>query len=1083
MSFRDLHLSGFYTAEDDRLNGFYIPVLKESITYDRLTGYFKSSSLVVAAAGLAYFIGSGGKIRLIAGADLADEDVRALTEGEPLPDVVARRLTSDPLAGVDIVSDRRLEVLAYLAKNGQLEIKIGVPVNRAGRPLPRSETDRYFHSKYGILTDGDGNRVAFIGSDNESASGWRTNHESFTVAKSWMREVWTEQGQPIHEAFLRHWIDRPDAGWAVVDLPEAVKEKLLKLVRPDPPPRRDPEEGAARGRESEDKARLSFVIAAPLIDGGTGVGFATAGIQAWPHQLGIAQTAVVTYPRSYLLADEVGLGKTIEIGLILRELLASERVKTALILVPASVARQWQEELYEKFGLNIPRYDGKAFWAPGTPDPQELEWSGNPWRAFPVVLASSHLARRRSRREELLGAAPWDALVVDEAHHARRAGSKPTDTPNTLLSLLRRLKDAQSWKVLYLASATPMQMHPHEAWDLLYLLGLTGGWQEGSAPFIRYYTELREPFDGRDWEFLARMSRAFFADPLARPNAALESRIKEELGVAGSVPVRQLHLNPPSPGAVSALGASARRWMDSWLRANTPMRDRVFRTTRRLLRQYKAQGILSADTVIPRREVRDRFIPMTPAEQELYGRIEHYILRTYDAYLRGGKDKRPLGFIMTIYRRRLTSSFHAIECSLRKRLKVLEANSSLSGLLDEDDLSALEATGYLDLEEYDGTAKALANEIIELNEFIRALQQRPPDESKMARLHDELHEAFTGIHDTALIFTQYTDTMDYVRDQLLPVYGAKVACYSGRGAERWDPATRRWHEVSKTELKRLFREGTDVKVLIGTDSLSEGLNLQTCAKLVNYDMPWNFMRVEQRIGRIDRIGGRERVEISNYFYEGTVEEQIYQGIGEDFDWFEDVVGPAQPVLGQVERVIEQVAMEEPGNQRDDDIRDRVAEIRQQIELAQSQPITIADLEGGPSPETVPEPAITLAEIEETLTGVAATAEQLRPHPEIAGAYVLTNIAEQPIVTMRRAVLDEWAPKVRLLTYLTPEFKELLSAAGAESPEMKDGRPLIGGRRIARLNDLGSENDSQQTQTVRRQTIAEQVGDLPLDDRL
>jgi hypothetical protein len=289
--------------------------------------------------------------------------------------------------------------------------------------------------------------------------------------------------------------------------------------------------------------------------------------------------------------------------------------------------------------------------------------------------------------------------------------------------------------------------------------------------------------------------------------------------------------------------------------------------------------------------------------------------------------------------------------------------------------------------------------------------------------------------------------------------------------------------VTKTELKRLFRDGEEVKILIGTDSLSEGLNLQTCAKLVNYDMPWNFMRVEQRIGRIDRIGGRERVDISNYFYTGTVEEQIYRGIGEDFDWFEDVVGPAQPVLGEVERAIEEVAMEQPSKKRDADVRERVAQIREKIAIAQSQPVGISDLEGAPAPVSMPEPAITLSELEETFTNVAATAEHLRPHPEIAGAYVLTTQRHLPVVTLRRAVLDEWAPSVRLLAYLTPEFDELLAAAGAELPEMVDGRPVLAGRRIGRLRDLDLPKRREEGTETRAQTIAEQTSELPLGDRL
>ena len=103
-----------------------------------------------------------------------------------------------------------------------------------------------------------------------------------------------------------------------------------------------------------------------------------------------------------------------------------------------------------------------------------------------------------------------------------------------------------------------------------------------------------------------------------------------------------------------------------------------------------------------------------------------------------------------------------------------------------------------------------------------------------------------------IVFTQYTDTMDYLRDKLRHVYGAQVACYSGRGGERWDGKA--WVGTSKENIKTAFRERQDIKILLCTESASEGLNLQTCGVLINFDLPWNPMRVEQRIGRIDRIG-------------------------------------------------------------------------------------------------------------------------------------------------------------------------------------------------------------------------------------
>jgi hypothetical protein len=388
---------------------------------------------------------------------------------------------------------------------------------------------------------------------------------------------------------------------------------------------------------------------------------------------------------------------------------------------------------------------------------------------------------------------------------------------------------------------------------------------------------------------------------------------------------------------------------------------------------------------------------------------------------------------MTIYRRRLTSSFLAIERSLTRRRAVLLGGASAAALVDADDLAAVEASMLLDLDDLPEAGKALARETRELGEFLVELARRTPDESKMTYLHDELEDAFRSGHDTVVLFTQYTDTLDYLRDQLLPWYGAKIACYSGRGGERWNSATRAWVPATKAEVKTLFREGQEVKILIGTDALSEGLNLQTCGRLFNYDMPWNFMRVEQRIGRVDRIGGKPVVEVSNYFYQGTVEEQIYSGIRRDYDWFTDIVGPAQPVLSQMEAILENVAMTEPGERRQALVADRVVEIRQAIEAAKARAVSLADFGRSPLPGADDEPAIDLAGLERVLLGASATRDRFTPHPAIPGAYLLAvGGAKQP-VTFRRPVLDRHAPDVRLLTYGTEELDMLLREIGVVAP--------------------------------------------------
>jgi superfamily II DNA/RNA helicase len=348
---------------------------------------------------------------------------------------------------------------------------------------------------------------------------------------------------------------------------------------------------------------------------------------------------------------------------------------------------------------------------------------------------------------------------------------------------------------------------------------------------------------------------------------------------------------------------------------------------------------------------------------------------------------------------------------------------------------------------------ALAEEIGELQQFLVELSQRPPDESKMSYLHQELADAFHGPHDTVIVFTQYTDTMVYLREQLLPVYGAKLVCYSGHGGERFDPATNEWVRLTKQQVKNLFREGREVKILLGTDSLSEGLNLQTCGKLINYDMPWNFMRVEQRIGRIDRIGGQPLVHVSNYFYKDTVEEQIYHGIGEDFDWFTDVVGPAQPVLNQVERAIETVAMTAPSQARQQQVASRVADIRSQIEEAKAEAITLDDLESVPEPSEGVGPTITLEGLEQVLTTATATAQRFHPHPTIPGAYLLEAGGRKVAVTLRRTILDEYAPDVRLLTYGAQELTDLLAEAGVETHPLDQAPFMLDGRAIRNLDEL------------------------------
>ena len=276
--FRDLvDLQPVYLASDDRLNRFYVPTLRVATHYDRLVGYWRSSSLAVAAAGLVRFLHNARASRRQDANHCRSSNSQVPTSMRSTGECLSRTCSQSGFYfepdSTDIVIQHRLGVLAWLVQNGMLEIKIGVPLDGTGRPLRRHETDRLFHTKYGILTDTEGDRIAFVGSSNESAAGWRSNHEGFSVYRSWQREIWQHYGQPWVEEFKRHWDeDEPVPGWRMYDLPEAATEDLLERVPSDPfekLPISDPVEAG----DPVDIGDLRRIVEAPAAEGGTGVGF------------------------------------------------------------------------------------------------------------------------------------------------------------------------------------------------------------------------------------------------------------------------------------------------------------------------------------------------------------------------------------------------------------------------------------------------------------------------------------------------------------------------------------------------------------------------------------------------------------------------------------------------------------------------------------------------------------------------------------------------------------------------------------------------------------------------------------------
>lgn len=1067
-SFRTVKIRSEYSPDDEPFETFYVPLLSRAVSYDRAVGYWSAAELQLAAQGTAHFLANGGRMRLIVGAQLIQKDVDAVLNGTPLADVVAARLLADPdLEGKRIIDRDHLSVLAWMVATDRLEIRVGVPRDKDGNLLTHKESGRYFHTKYGVFTDRYGNKVAFSGSNNSSVTAWVKNHETFDVFPSWNEPIWEWSGVRKVQDFEKHWSANPDMGWAVIDLPQAVRKHLIEhapvapplptLVPPKPQPKAEEPEQPEETDFDVDAAWAELVdlAAAPTRSPWTGV--STAWAKPLPHQAELINRVVSTYPRGYLFADEVGLGKTVEAGMVLRELFTRGLAKKALLLVPASVMKQWQEELHEKMNLDVARFDKGGF-VDRFDQPLRYDPKSNPWSAFPIVLASSHLARRRAKRAEIMNAGGWDVVLVDEAHHARRKGSKPTDTPNSLLALLQELKDREMWRALYLASATPMQMNAHEAWDLIELLGLKGKWGESAHFFTQYFTYLNDPPKNRGWRMLCQMLGDYFADPQADYDHELSEQIErpepEGLGWAGAHTVLHLQDNEPSADMRAQFPNDTSDWMTKWLRRHNPMRDRVFRNTRKTMREYQAAGIIPPEVVIPDRKVDDQFVALAPNERVLYERIEEYIRRHYNAY-KADQANQALGFIMTVYRRRLTSSFEAIKRSLRRRLDVLEQGKSLNELLASDDNLDIEESLF-EADDFEISAERLASEITELRKFLTELDSISGEDTKATRLVHDITDSLNA-YDSVVVFTQYGDTMDYVRERLIAAGFYKIGCYSGRGGEIYDSTTKSWQQVTKADIKTKFRS-KELEVLIGTDSMSEGLNLQTSGRLINYDMPWNLMRVEQRIGRVDRIGATyKNIRISNYFYKDTVEEQVYKGIVEDFGDFTNIVGDAAPVLANVEKAIEELALK--GHVTHGDVANELADIKQQAEELKDRPLQSSDM--GTAPEVtgvIHQPPTLLGEtslddLERTLTTNPLTSRHLQADPDLPGIYWMstpmpetatsfdpaagavtpedylrpTNDAGVPVTFDR----DLWDASSNiglvLLTYGTPELADLLPA--------------------------------------------------------
>lgn len=1025
---------------------FYIPALERATQYDRKSGFFNSAILSQVAGGLGAFLHNEGRIRLIMSCHFSKTDLQAIQQGYALRDAVAARLDANLTPPTNFAQLKRLEILSWLIQSDRLDIRIAIPLHHDGQPLDPDEainTHYIYHEKVCLFTDADGNQIATTGSNNESSGGWNFNVESFHVFCSWEGDRDLARVQEEALRFEQHWHNQIPSV-RVFEVPEAVKRKLIRyaptqkplwkasdefnqrpltrqereqLAIPDPElvEEKEPEtqiDEATLAKEREIFRAIANIHQDP---GCLSTCLSSIPIQPWPHQIKILKRAAAEFPRSFLIADEVGLGKTIETGLILRYLLVSQKVKRVLVLAPASVQPQWHEELREKFNLHFWSYTQGEFKDPYS---QTTAPTGNPWNTQNLILASSHLVRRKERMQELLDADPWDLVILDEAHHARRKSPQARkDTPNRLLQLLKQLRERT--KALILLSATPMQIDPIEVFDLLQVLGLEGRWAYGDT-FCDYFSSLDSKPDRHLLNFWQTMAADYFArggQPCPRLQQHLNQQDRLLARKVEDLWRGRIKIINERPYLQDKAFITASL---QFLSTNTPLKDMMFRHTRDTLREYYRLGLLEKD--VPCREVCDNAITLEPTrEADLYRQVSDYVRHFYR--LAQKEQRKALGFLMTLYRKRLTSSFYAIQRSLQRRLDSLITQQGSS--LTADDLADLDDADDAVIEGLEGYMEPVdPREIEHLEALLRQFESTGED-TKLAHFITTLRKELVN-RESAIAFTQYTDTMDFLREQLRELYGNQVACYSGRGGELWRDS--QWVVVPKEDIKTKFRDG-EIKILLCTESASEGLNLQTCGVLFNYDMPWNPMRVEQRIGRIDRIGQRyPSVTIHNFYYDGTVEAKVYKKLRDRIGAFESVVGNLQPILAQVPTFLEQATMS--ADPEEEDVL--LSEFEQVLAAPPLRPAlddmikrdVEADLQDirrplSPSqisPETV-EGALTQAH---TLRAKGVRFSQIKPN-----IWELFYRQKNYAVTFRPEVFEE-NPSLRLMTWADPLFEQLLT---------------------------------------------------------
>lgn len=901
-------------APVDILHDFYIPVLERSTRYDRVAGYFSSTSLAAASRGFSRFVGRKGAARFIVGVDLSAEDAEAILKG----DIERAEARLNEALGNEaewpLEVQRGVELLAWMVAHGYLDIKVATRVHgRDGTPEPMDyEGDGYVHEKWAIFDDGRDSLIA-SGSLNESRTALVLNAENLEIYTSWEGRG-TERISRKRYSFDLMWGgDHPYI--RTYNLPEAVRKRLLRiadkvrhLVEVDGTPVPADSDDATPSLQPTARERLQFAILrlAPLLPGGEYIGMETAPVTPWPHQKFVARRIIDSYPDNHLMCDEVGLGKTIEAGLAFRSLWLSGKANNIRVFAPASLTSQWLHEMSEKFLLPFRRRTNRnGSFEVAEPLTGNVESGASDFFDYPLEIISTGLLIHGEGRRLLDSMGETDLVLLDEAHKARRRDPDQTQREPRYNNLYRALDGSifPFARGLLLATATPMQLNRVEAFDLLRFMYAAGAVRlspDLSDVFYALRDRLLESAQPTDHElrFLLRYLTdakqtapsqwSFVHDHVLEPMSRLDFDNFVQ------------HDYPPV-------------WWDEIQPALTmlsPLGRPMMRHTRELLRLYQKDGLLGQN--LARRKVSPAIVPLEGTEREIYDQLQSYceeLANRIAANMEDGHQRAAIGFYLSFLRLRFASSFEALALSLKRRLGKIQRTLNhhadhatvLSKEDDTDELTEEELTGLVlrNREAADLTWELGA--VDRLLSSVRSYTATPRKTQTLMEAVQRRHNRLNGRVRQMVVFTRYADTLKYLHGELtrkLP--DCPIGTFSGEGGSLRYSGNHRTQTLDRTSVRRKFVDGS-IDILLCTDAAAEGLNLQSADLLINFDLPWNPMLLEQRIGRIDRIGQQhDRIQVSNFVYQNSVEEIVYSRLVNRFRDAASIAGELQFSLLPIE---------------------------------------------------------------------------------------------------------------------------------------------------------------------------------------